>query len=57
MNYQEMYNLIVNNHSEHWGGTFADMVASDNALAYAKANNPDVYAKAQADFNEYLSKL
>jgi hypothetical protein len=57
MNYQEMYNLIVENHSEHWGGTFADMVASDNALAYAKANNPDVYAKAQADFNEYLSKL
>jgi hypothetical protein len=57
MNYQEMYNLIAENHSEHWGGTFADMVASDNALEYAKANNPDVYAKAQADFNEYLSKL
>jgi hypothetical protein len=33
------------------------MVASDIALDYAKSNNPDVYAKAQADFNEYLSKM
>jgi hypothetical protein len=57
MNYQEMYNLIADNHSQHWGGEFADMVASDNALEYAKSQNPDVYAKAQEDFNAYLSKL
>jgi hypothetical protein len=57
MTYQEMYNLIVENHAERWGGDFASMVASDHALEYAKLLNPDVYAKAQADFNEYLSKM
>jgi flagellar motor protein MotB len=57
MTYQEMYRLIADNHSEHWGGTFADMVASDKALAVAKSNYPEIYAQAQADFNEYLSKI
>ncbi len=57
MNYQEMYNLIADNHSEHWGGTFEDMVASDKKLKAVSEQCPDLYAKAQADFNAMLSKM
>jgi hypothetical protein len=57
MNYQEMYNLILDNHAEHWGGSFSDMVASDKQLDEAIANYPVIYAQAQADFNESLSKM
>ncbi len=57
MNYKEMYNLITDNHSEHWGGTFEDMLASDKKLKAVAEQYPELYAKAQADFNEYLGSL
>jgi hypothetical protein len=57
MNYQEMYNLIVDNHSEHWGGSFEAMLASDAKLVVAKSSYPELYAKAQADFNNKLANL
>lgn len=57
MNYQQMYNLIVENHSQHWGGSFADMVASDKKLDEALTKYPVLYAKAQGDFNNKLANL
>lgn len=57
MNYKEIYQAIADNHAEHWGGTFADMVASDIALEKIANDYPEIYAKAQADFNEMLSKM
>jgi hypothetical protein len=57
MNYKEMYQEIANNHSEHWGGTFQEMMESDKKLDVLRNQYPDLYAKAQADFNEYLRSL
>lgn len=57
MTYEEMYKAIVENHSEHWGGTFADMMASDKKLKALANEYPELYTQAQADFNEVLSNM
>lgn len=57
MDYKEMYREIADNHAEHWGGEFAEMIASDKRLAELAKEYPEVYAKAQEDFNAYLRSL
>ncbi len=57
MDYQEMYREIADNHAEHWGGEFAEMVASDKRLKAIAEEYPEIFAKAQEDFNAYLRSL
>jgi hypothetical protein len=57
MNYDEMLKEISANHADHWGGTFAEMTASDKRVAELAEQYPEIYAKALADFNEMLRKM
>ena len=57
MNYQEMYKAIADNHSDHFGGEFAEMLESDKRIKSLEQEFPELYAKAQEDFNNYLRSL
>lgn len=57
MNYQEMYKAIADNHADHWGGEFAEMLESDKKIKQLENEYPELFAQAQNDFNNYLRSL
>ena len=57
MNHDEMLKEIASNHADHWGGTYAEMKASDKRIDELSKQYPEIYAKALAEFNEMLSKM
>jgi hypothetical protein len=57
MTYDEMLKEISANHSEHWGGTYAEMKASDERLKGIAEQYPELYKQALDDFNEMLRKM
>ena len=57
MNYQEIYKAIADNHADHFGGEYAEMLESDKRIMLLEQEFPELFAKAQEDFNNYLRSL
>jgi len=57
MNYEEMLEEVRQNHAESWGGTFAEMTASNKRIDAIAKEYPELYAQALADYNEMLRKM